>query len=109
MYNPNIREITLEAHHFGAEQRTLKIHCNGITRHDAKYKDDRAADGAIMRSTVAYPSIVAKCLDTKELEALQWTPTDISYLDENGDHQEFRMRAMNVFPKEKVEFLLQEN
>jgi hypothetical protein len=83
MSNPNTQEITLST-----KSNALNIRCESI---EILVKKDQFLHLG-MPFRLEYHSIVVKCSDTRDLEALEWEPTDISYVDESKKLEKFKIK-----------------
>ena len=80
----DITEITLEAHYMNRNVPSdkLTLVCQSISELEPIYfPDQRGMDGAVARSLKEPRSLLVKGIDTEELEALKWIPTDLSFTD----------------------------
>jgi hypothetical protein len=64
-------------------------------------------DGSEMRSEKVPLSLMARGVDLKALQGLQWQPTDISFTDsETGEHKQFALYSYTCEDPDGAKFLL---
>ena len=93
----SISDFRLEAHYVGRrDPDTLTVKCRSLSLLPAEYgPDDVAADGAIMKSLIARPSLLAKGVDGNKLGTIAWTR--LLFTDpKTGAQKEFDIRVMDT-------------
>jgi len=105
MTSCNITEFQLEARYIShRDAETLTVKCGALSFRPAEYGPDNvAADGAIMRSLTARPSLLAKGVDRNKLGTVAWT--NLRFKDAaTGAHKEFDIEVMDTVEPETVRF-----
>jgi len=101
-----VHELTVEAHYLSNADSDRLVSCQSVTWIEGKYKDDRAADGHVMRSIIKAPSLIVDGIDT---QALTFEPQHLYFTDAiTGEKGDFSIRLMNVLPGNKAEFLVKD-
>lgn len=84
------KEITLKALYINAESDVQAFRCSSVVRLPPEYVDDKAADGAIMRSIIEPPTILIAGIDADSVEALTWRPNRLEFTDAiSGEAKEY--------------------
>src|ERR1700677_2332201 len=90
----NVAEISLRADYINSDSNTLTLVCQSISEVAGDYVNKLGADESVMRSEIEPPSLVAKGIDLKILDALTWTPNHISFKDARaGEQRDFLIRG----------------
>jgi hypothetical protein len=85
-----VKEITLKALYMNAETDSETFRCSSVVELPLEYVDDKAVDGAIMRSIIQPPTILITGIDTKSVEALAWKPNRLEFKDAtSGEPKEY--------------------
>jgi hypothetical protein len=96
MPNWNHTNFQLEADYFNGKSDRLTMQCRSLSLLPAVYGPDNvAADGAIMRSLIDRPSLLARGLERNKLGTIAWTR--LLFKDPvTGAHKEFDIRVMDT-------------
>lgn len=76
-----VKEVTLKALYMNAEPDSQTFKCSSVVELPPEYVDDKAADGAIMRSIIERPAILIRGIDVSAVEALAWEPNRLEFRD----------------------------
>jgi len=88
----DVAEITVEAHYIGNDPDTLTLPCKLVLEVPGVYEHKVAADGTVMRSEAEPPSLLAKGIDLRVLDAIGWEPNLLSFKDSRtGERREFQI------------------
>jgi len=85
-----VKEITLKALYMNAETDSETFKCSSVVELPPDFVDDKAADGAIMRSIIEPPTILITGIDANSVEALAWKPNRVEFEDaRSGEVKEY--------------------
>jgi pyrimidine deaminase RibD-like protein len=85
-----VKEITLKALYMNAETDSDTFKCSSVVELPPEFVDDKAADGAIMRSIIEPPTILITGIDVNSVEALAWKPNRLEFKDaRSGEVKEY--------------------
>jgi len=85
-----VKEITLKALYMNAKSDSETFKCSSVVELPPEYVDDKAGDGAIMRSIIEPPTILITGIDANSVEALAWKPNRLEFKDaRSGEAKEY--------------------
>lgn len=85
-----VKQITLKALYMNAGTDSETFKCSSVVELPPEFVDDKAADGAIMRSIIEPPAVLIAGIDADSVEALAWKPNRLEFRDaSSGETKEY--------------------
>jgi hypothetical protein len=92
-----VESVVLRSHYLNAPKEEHVLSCMGVIAIPARYSDDKAADGAVMRSVEERRSLILEGIDRGTLPG--WNPNEIEFVDKvQGRVECFKVEGMQFVP-----------
>jgi hypothetical protein len=92
-----VESVILRSHYLNAPSEEHILPCKGVIAIPARYSDDEAADGAVMRSLEEPRSLLVEDIERGTLPG--WNPNEIEFVDKfQGQVECFKVEGMLFVP-----------